>query len=90
MLISESLTKNILPVALSTDKIFPLHLTCNRIAFTVSTFTGNAISLELSFCFVGGLQGSGDFLPLWGHGELLLAAGGGPVSPHSVSRVLFL
>jgi len=41
-------------------------------------------------CVVGGLQDSDGLLPLRGHGELLLAAGGGPVSSRTVGRVLLL
>lgn len=38
----------------------------------------------------GGLQGGDGFLPVWHHGELLLAAGGGHLPSHSVGRFLLL
>lgn len=51
---------------------------------------GNAVIHQCAASPVGGLQGSDSFFPIWHHGELLLAAGGGPLPPHSVSRFLLL
>lgn len=41
-------------------------------------------------CVAGGLQGGSGLVPVWSHGELLLAPGGGPLPSRSVGSLLFL